>query len=55
VKSQKEGYGKLSWPDGRLYEGHFAGGEMHGQGVMTAADGTKKEGVWKRGQLKASP
>ena len=39
----RPGKGKLTSPDGRCYEGDFAQGDMHGHGVMTEADGSKKD------------
>ena len=37
-------------PDGTRYEGEFINGRLHGQGVMTWADGTVIKGEWRHGK-----
>ena len=39
--------GKLLFPSGASYQGHFHGNKFHGQGVYTWKDGAKYEGGWK--------
>ncbi len=38
-------------PDGREYVGSWSNGKQHGPGVMTDANGEKKEGVWQDGKM----
>ena len=44
-----EGDGAMTWPDGRKYTGDFKEGVPHGLGKMVAADGTIREGLWRKG------
>lgn len=45
----KHGYGRLTWPDGRQYVGHFSKGKRDGRGIQTRADGSIEHcGTWKR-------
>ena len=37
--NKKEGKGKLSWPDGRVYEGDFVNDKKHGLGTLKFDDG----------------
>ncbi|CEM00698.1 unnamed protein product [Vitrella brassicaformis CCMP3155] len=41
--------GKLSWPDGRCYEGEWKAGKMHGKGTYTTATGESRTGEWADG------
>jgi hypothetical protein len=42
-----EGYGKLTWPDGRMYEGEFRDDKYNGVGKFTWANGNIYEGELK--------
>jgi len=53
------GFGTYSWPDGRVYEGHWRNNTTHGTGKFTMADDSveekfhKKEvkhGLWENGK-----
>ena len=53
------GFGTYSWPDGRVYEGHWRNNTTHGTGKFTDTDDTveekyhKKEvknGLWENGK-----
>jgi hypothetical protein len=37
----------MTWPAGNCYEGSFKMNNRHGRGVMTGADGSRKEGYWR--------
>ncbi|GLV34994.1 hypothetical protein CBL_09474 [Carabus blaptoides fortunei] len=41
-----EGYGQLSYPDGKIYEGLFFLNRRYGPGVLTYPDGTQDVGLW---------
>ena len=43
-------WGNLDLTDENDYEGEFSEGKFHGKGVMTAADGSRKEGQWEKGE-----
>jgi hypothetical protein len=47
----KDGYGKFTWPDGRMYEGEWKEGKIHGQGKFREANGRVREGIWENGHL----
>lgn len=40
-----EGQGRLSMPDGSVFEGQFQNGKFHGHGVYCWSDGSKYEGT----------
>ena len=42
-----EGKGKLTFKDGRMYEGDFKSGKKEGQGTMVFPNGNKYIGQWK--------
>jgi hypothetical protein len=42
--------GKFSWFDGRVYEGDFLNGKMHGHGVYTWPDGNRYIGEYLKGK-----
>jgi hypothetical protein len=37
--------------DGRIYEGDWLAGRMHGMGFMTYDDGRVHDGMWKDGKF----
>ena len=41
-----DGKGKLTFADGRVYEGDFRGGKRDGQGTMVFPNGNKYIGQW---------
>lgn len=44
----KDGYGRITWPDGRMYCGAFTKGKREGRGIQTNAEGTTVHcGLWK--------
>ena len=48
---QLHGQGKLTYPDGRVYEGNFQNGKYHGTGKLTLPDGYVQEGNFQNGEL----
>ena len=50
MDDKKEGYGRLSLPDGRIYEGYWKNGAQHGEGNYKNKNGDWKEGVWENGK-----
>jgi indoleamine 2,3-dioxygenase len=50
-KSEWNGQGILTFPDGSLYEGEWANGFMNGKGKFIWIDGKEKKGIWKNGKL----
>ena len=42
--------GKVTWPDGRVYEGMWLNGLQHGEGKYKGKDDIWKEGVWENGK-----
>jgi hypothetical protein len=49
--SEKDGEGLITWPDGSLYKGNFKGGEKHGLGTFTDADGKENILEYRNGEL----
>ena len=50
VTAVLNGPGKVTYPDGSVYEGGFVDGQRQGQGMMRLADGSAYEGAWEEGQ-----
>ncbi|EGR28566.1 radial spoke head protein, putative [Ichthyophthirius multifiliis] len=46
-----DGYGILSFPNGRVYKGFFNKHMFHGQGELIGDEGNKYEGIWNQGIL----
>jgi hypothetical protein len=44
-------HGKKMYPDGRVYIGEFKNDQECGKGIMIAANGEKKSGIWNNGVL----
>jgi hypothetical protein len=44
--NQREGRGVQIWPDGSIYEGHWALDKANGRGRLIHADGDVYEGGW---------
>ena len=42
----------MTWSDGRVYEGEWKDGNMHGKGKMTWSDGRVYEGEWEDDKIK---
>ena len=45
-----QGYGTLSWPDGKRYEGEYFDDRKHGKGTFYWNDGHFYEGDWAEGK-----
>jgi len=45
------GVGTYTYYGGDNYVGEFKHGKYHGQGTLTAADGSVQSGLWKDGEL----
>ncbi|KPK85452.1 MAG: hypothetical protein AMS27_07305 [Bacteroides sp. SM23_62_1] len=43
---KKNGHGKFTWEDGRIYEGDWKDDMMTGYGTFTWPDGSRYEGQW---------
>ena len=46
----ENGHGKLTWSDGKKYEGGWRDGKQNGQGTQTWLDGRKFVGEYKDGK-----
>lgn len=46
-----QGYGKMEWLDGRIYQGQFHQDKRHGYGEYTLADGSCYKGEFIDNQL----
>jgi len=44
------GKGKITWTDGRSYEGDYVDDKKHGFGTFTWSDGRKYIGMWEKGK-----
>jgi hypothetical protein len=44
------GEGIFRWNDGKVYEGHFDKGELHGTGKITYPNGQAAKGTWHHGE-----
>ena len=47
TNGKPNGFGVLTYPDGKKYEGEWKDGKYHGQGTYTFKDGSKYVGEWK--------
>ena len=45
----KEGMGKYTYPDGKMYEGRWVNGKRHGRGVFRDTNGEHMVGQWENG------
>jgi len=50
VDNMHHGQGKLTFPNGNVYEGGFHLGKFHGAGVLHLAKGGRYEGTWQHGK-----
>ena len=50
--NEQNGEGKIIYPDGRMWEGHFKDGHKHGRGKFTQPDGEVIYEIWNMGQVK---
>ncbi|PFH34275.1 MORN repeat-containing protein [Besnoitia besnoiti] len=48
---QRDGHGKLVWPEGETYEGSFKLNECDGEGVWTDGKGNTFEGQWRKNRI----
>lgn len=44
------GTGSFKWYDGKIYEGEFSNGQLHGNGVMYYPNGQMAKGAWHHGE-----
>ncbi len=51
IKGNKNGKGKIFYPDGALYIGQLKEGKRHGKGTYIFPDGREEKGSWKNGAL----
>lgn len=42
--SEREGYGRLTWPDGSYFEGYWVDGKADGRGIFKTQEGEIVEG-----------
>jgi hypothetical protein len=49
TKGNPNGKGKMTFQDGRYYEGEFLNGKFHGQGIMYLDAHVKIKGKWRDG------
>ena len=48
--NMRHGKGKLIWPDGREYYGHWIQDKRSGEGYFTSKNGVKRKEVWLDGK-----
>ena len=46
MKDKKEGFGKFTWPDGKVYDGLWKDGKQSGYGMFISLSGVFKTGIW---------
>ena len=51
LKDRRHGFGVITWPDGKCYEGLWHDGKQHGLGKFVK-DGKTKFGEWDNGNNK---
>jgi len=49
AQAVRDGYGKMTMPDGALYEGQFKDGVFEGKGTLTYDNGVQYSGEFKNG------
>lgn len=47
---KKDGYGKMTYPDGSVYVGEWANDKPHGRGKLTYPNGESYDGDWQEGE-----
>jgi len=47
---KKEGRGKYTWADSRIYDGMWKDGKQHGEGLYIQKDGKARMGYWEDGK-----
>ena len=45
-----DGFGVMTWPDGRKYEGEYLNDKKNGYGIFIWKDGKEYRGYWKNGK-----
>ena len=45
---ERQGYGRLKWPDGSYFEGYWVDNKAEGRGVFKTAESQFLEGEWKK-------
>ena len=51
-ENEKDGIGKLVCTDGKVYEGTWLKGQLHGEGKLIHPDGKEEPCVWEKGYPK---
>jgi hypothetical protein len=51
LDGEKHGYGKFTNTDGTSYEGQWAKGKMHGEGIKNFKDNQCRKGLFNNGKL----
>lgn len=46
VNGMKNGAGKYTWKDGRMYKGEFRNNKIHGMGMLRTRNGDTYIGMW---------
>ena len=44
------GFGRFTWPDGRIYHGEYFNDKKHGTGSFIWSDGKRYSGTWVNGK-----
>lgn len=50
MEDKREGYGILTWTDGRCYKGFWKKGKQHGIGLLVDQIGNEYHGEWRNGR-----
>ena len=50
-RRRARGAGRITYPDGAVYEGQMQADLRHGTGTLTRPDGMRYEGDWQDGAL----
>lgn len=54
-QDQRTGRGKVTYPDGKVYQGQFKAGVRHGEGEeISTTTNKKRAGTWVDGKLTSS-
>lgn len=46
-----EGYGVMTWPEGKIYKGYYKDNNRHGQGEFILKNGVIIKSSWENGLL----
>lgn len=50
IMNTKDGIGKYTWPDGKVYDGEWKNGVQHGKGKIIKPGYTPRVGIWEEGK-----